>query len=103
MGVGLNLRLIALQAIVGVGAAGEPAPLAVHAGGQLDLLFYRDVGGLDFSISRVWRDGGTATRLQGGFLLGSRRAYSLCFGWESRLGTSLVTINLSVMRLPTFD
>lgn len=36
-------------------------------------------------------------------LAGERRAYAMSFGWESRLGTSLFTINLMTMRLPTRD
>jgi hypothetical protein len=58
-------------------------------------------GGFDFFASKVWRSGGSATRLGGGFLVSSgNSSFGLELGWERYLISQTITINLAFTKLP---
>ncbi len=100
-GIGVNLKVLAVQAIAGFSSAGDAAPLGLHAGGQVDvLLFY-----FGFSGSVVWRDGGPTKRIEGSMMIPiGRHGFTFAIGdeWRSQAQTKTVSIGY-LARIPEFD
>ena len=97
--LGASVKGLSIQAVAGVGAAGEHAPLGVHAGVHGGLLLPQ---GLEAEGGYAWTSGGTVARFEGRFVvrLAARRAVSFGIGYERREGSQLLTIDLGTLRTP---
>ncbi len=97
--IGAAAKIASVQAVLGVGGAGEHAPWGPHAGFHAGLLVAPI--GVELEGGYAWTSNGRLFRFEGRTVIGGERwGGSLGVGYELREGSRVLTIDFAGMRFP---